>query len=93
MDIPDSVRQKIELFSETGRVFRKNEELFAENSWVQVMMGQGLIPTGYHPIVDKMRDEERAKFFGQIQAGIQNTVGTLPHHEDFVRQYCGAPKQ
>src|SRR3546814_5436823 len=30
MPIPDTLAQKIELFRETGRVFRKNEELFAE---------------------------------------------------------------
>ncbi|MEY4671264.1 MAG: hypothetical protein RLZZ415_1143, partial [Pseudomonadota bacterium] len=41
LPMPDSLAQKIELFRETGRVFRKNEELFVENSWVQVMMGQG----------------------------------------------------
>ena len=90
MDIPDSVRQKIELFRETGRVFRKNEELFAENSWVQVMMGQGLMPKAYHTIVDKMRDEELEHFLGRIQSNITKTVSTLPHHEDYVRQYCVA---
>src|SRR3546814_21096416 len=41
MPIPDPLAQKIELFPETGRVFRKHEDLFAENRWVQVMMGQG----------------------------------------------------
>ncbi len=40
MDIPDSLAQKIGLFRETGRVFRRNDELFAENSWIQVMLGQ-----------------------------------------------------
>ncbi len=44
MPIPDTLEQKIELFRETGRVFRKNEELFVENSWLQVMMGQGSCP-------------------------------------------------
>ncbi|MFZ1737818.1 tryptophan halogenase family protein, partial [Sphingorhabdus sp.] len=58
MEIPDSLTQKIELFRETGRVFRKNEELFAENSWVQVMMGQGIMPKAYHPIATKLSDKE-----------------------------------
>ena len=58
MPVPDSLQQKIELFRETGRVFRKYEELFAENSWVQVMMGQGIEPQSYHPIADKLRDDE-----------------------------------
>lgn len=42
--IPDTLAQKIELFREAGRVFRKNVELFAENSRVQVMMSQGIMP-------------------------------------------------
>ncbi|RZI55755.1 MAG: tryptophan 7-halogenase, partial [Zymomonas sp.] len=53
MTIPDTLTQKIELFRETGRVFRKNEELFAENSWIQVMMGQGIMPASYHPVATK----------------------------------------
>src|SRR3546814_7826993 len=60
MPIPDTLAQKIELFRETGRVFRKNEELFAENSWVQVMMGQGIEPQSWHPIAEKLRDDELA---------------------------------
>src|SRR3546814_8095899 len=59
MPIPDTLAQKIELFRETGRVFRKNEELFAENSWVQVMMGQGIEPQSWHPIAEKLRSEEQ----------------------------------
>ena len=51
--LTDSLNQKIELFRETGRVFRQNEELFAENSWIQVMMGQGIMPVSHHPIASK----------------------------------------
>lgn len=90
MDVPDSVKQKIDLFSKTGRVFRKNEELFAENSWIQVMMGQGLMPQSHHPLADKMSDEELTYFLGQIKKSISFTADKLPPHEDFVRQYCGA---
>ncbi len=89
MDIPDSVQQKIKLFKDTGRVFRKNEELFAENSWIQVMMGQGIIPEAYHPIADKMTDDELTRFLRKIQDNITQTVSKLPQHSDYVRQYCG----
>lgn len=89
MDIPDSVRQKMDLFARTGRVFRKNEELFAENSWIQVMMGQGLIPQSYHPLADKMTDEELTYFLGQIKKSVAFTAEKLPPHQDYVRQYCG----
>ncbi|MGY4397154.1 tryptophan halogenase [Sphingomonas sp. UYAg733] len=90
MDIPDTLAQKIELFRETGRVFRKNEELFAENSWVQVMMGQGIIPQAYHPIAEKLRDEELERLLSMIRDDVTRTVAGLPEHGAYVARYCGA---
>ncbi len=90
MVIPDSLTQKIELFRETGRVFRKNDELFAENSWIQVMMGQGIMPRAYHPIVTKMRDEELDRFLATLRLNVSKTVAALPQHQAYVARYCGA---
>ena len=90
MAIPDSLTQKIELFRETGRVFRRNEELFAENSWVQVMMGQGIMPRSYHPIATKLSDEEMTKLLSTIRDNVARTVAGLPDHEAYVARYCGA---
>jgi len=90
MEVPDSLAQKIALFRESGRVFRKNDELFAENSWVQVMLGQGLTPKSHHPLADKMSDEELTYFLDQIRKDVAKVAGQLPPHSDYVRQYCGA---
>jgi tryptophan halogenase len=89
MPVPDSLAQKIELFRETGRVFRRNEELFAENSWVQVMMGQGIVPRAHHPIAAKLRDDELAKFLSTLRENVARTVAGLPAHGDYVAHYCG----
>ena len=89
MPIPESLEQKIELFRETGRVFRKNEELFVENSWVQVMMGQGITPQSYHPIAKKLSDEELTRLLGTIRDMVAGTVKSLPEHSAYVSQYCG----
>ena len=90
MEIPASLEHKIELFRETGRVFRKNEELFAENSWVQVMMGQGINPQSHHPVAAKLRDEELAHLLGSLREQVSRTVAALPSHGDYVARYCGA---
>jgi tryptophan halogenase len=90
MEIPDSLTQKIELFRETGRVFRKNEELFAENSWVQVMMGQGIMPQTYHPVATKLSDEELEKLLTGLRESVANTVADLPGHQSYVARYCGS---
>ncbi|MFN3458293.1 MAG: tryptophan 7-halogenase, partial [Novosphingobium sp.] len=85
-----SLEHKIELFRETGRVFRKNEELFAENSWVQVMMGQGINPQSHHPVAAKLRDEELKHLLGSLREQVSRTVAALPSHGDYVARYCGA---
>lgn len=90
MPIPDTLRQKIDLFRETGRVFRKNEELFAENSWVQVMMGQGIMPRAHHPIAEKLRDEELARLLKGLRDDVARTVASLPEHAAYVARYCGS---
>ena len=74
MKIPESLQHRIDLFKETGRVFKVPHELFGENSWIQVMLGQGLMPEQYHPIVDEMTDEELRL--------------SLIHISEPTRQYC-----
>jgi tryptophan halogenase len=92
MEIPDSLAHKMELFRETGVVFRRNEELFVENSWVQVMMGQGITPASYHPIATKLSDEELAKLLGTIRSNVAQTVAGLPDHQSYVAGYCGSAR-
>ncbi|WP_144098341.1 tryptophan halogenase family protein [Croceicoccus sediminis] len=90
MEIPDTLDHKIELFRETGRVFRTNEELFAENSWVQVMMGQGITPQSHHPIAGKLSDGELDHLLRGLREGVTKTVAGLPQHGEYVARYCAA---
>ncbi len=90
LPMPDSLEQKIELFRETGRVFRKNEELFVENSWVQVMMGQGIMPQSYHPIATRLRADELDKFLTMLRESVSRTVAGLPDHQTYIARYCAA---
>lgn len=90
MEIPESLKHRIDLFRETGRVFRVPTELFAENSWIQVMLGQGIVPEQYHPVVDMMGRDELQRFLGDIKSGVENTVAQLPTHQVYIDQYCKA---
>lgn len=91
MPIPDSLAHRLELFEETGRVFRKNNELF-DDSWMQVMIGQGLIPKTYHPIVNNMSDAELGRFLATIKDTEEQKVAGLPSHEQFIQHFCAAAK-
>ena len=92
MEIPETLAHRIELFRKTGRVFRIPNELFAENSWIQVMLGQGIEPEQYHRVVDVMGDEELDKFLRQIKSNVDSTVSGFPDHQAYVEQYCKSAK-
>jgi tryptophan 7-halogenase len=93
LNLPATLAHRINLFRETGRVFRVPNELFTENSWIQVMLGQGLMPQQHHQTADLMGEAELAQFLGDIRSNIQKTVAQLPSHQQYVRQYCPAPME
>ena len=91
MDIPQTLAHRLQMFSETGRVFRANDQLFAENSWTQVMLGQGLLPRTYHPVADMMSETEVRDFLAHISDNVQRTVAKLPTHQAYLDRYCRSP--
>lgn len=90
MEIPDSLAHKIELFRANGHVFRDNLELFEEQSWLSVMLGQGIQPGGFHPFVNNISDAELSGFMKQVRTSVANIVNQQPAHGDYLEKYCKA---
>ena len=85
MEIPDSLRHKMQLFQSHGRLFNETDELFAQGNWFQVMHGQGLAPTGYHPIVDVLEVGDIRAYMGGLRHAIERCVEWMPVHDEFIR--------
>jgi tryptophan halogenase len=92
MEIPSTLRHRIDLFRETGTVFHVPGELFGENSWIQVMMGQGILPKRYHPTADVLSPDDLKRFLDGIRHNVLGNVQRMPAHMDYLRSYCPAPK-
>ena len=90
MEVPESLSRRIELFQTNGRIFREGHELFFDGSWTRVMTGQGLMPRGYHPIVDMMSDQELNAFLRDIKGSHKNAVSRMGSHQEFLGKYCPA---
>lgn len=90
MAIPDSLQNKIDLFKSNGRVFRDGVEMFSEISWVEVMMGQGIIPKNYHPLVDTLENERLESFMHNVKTTIAKCVEVMPLHSDYIKEHCAA---
>ena len=87
MPIPDSLAQRMALFENSGRVFKPQDDVFSENSWVQVMLGQGLKPKGYHNIADAMSSQQLSAYLASTAEQVAKKLQTMPKHDEFIRRY------
>ena len=90
MDIPDTLRRKLELFKAHGRVVRENEELFTPIGWQQVMHGQGIRPRGHNPLADLLGEKELIEFLGNIENVVGKCVDVMPSHKEFIEAVAAA---
>jgi tryptophan halogenase len=91
MDVPDTLRETIALFRSDGRYFRNGEDFFALPSWVQVMLGQRIVPQGYHPMVDEMPEEKLFDHVETMRAMLAHAVASMPTNEEWIERYWKAP--
>jgi tryptophan halogenase len=92
MDIPDTLQQKLDNFSSAGRVIKVADELFAEESWIQVLIGQGLVPDSYDPAVDIRSEADILAYLGNIEGVISKCADLVPDHAAYIAQNCKAPE-
>lgn len=91
MPIPDSLAARIALFREAAMAHQGPDELFRIDSWVQVMMGQGIEPEGYHHIARTMPPEQLSEALGNLRQEIAARLAPMPSHQEFLRRYAPAP--
>ena len=89
MDLPESLKRKIELWRAKARSFRDEAELFPTTSWVAVMLGQGIEPESYDPIADALDENKVAGALDQIRQAIRQTAERLPSHGEFIAHISG----
>ena len=90
MDVPDSLRHKIEMFRHRGYIDIYRYGLFAPPSWIAVFMGQGLKPEGYEPFADNLPLDKAVANMEALRSEIERRVQLMPQHAQFVADFCPA---
>ena len=78
------LRERLALFRETGRIMRVGDELFAEASWLAVMLGQGIAPEAYSPLADLVPEKELAEIMAMLRNTTAQAVASLPAQDAFI---------
>jgi tryptophan halogenase len=87
MSVPDSLKDRLELFANGGLFFLDRDECFTEASWVQVLIGQGLHIEGYDMLCDQQSPQWVAEYLGKLVAFHADACRRMPSHADFIAGY------
>ena len=91
MDIPDTLRRKLDLYRAHGRLVRDADELFAEAGWLQVFEGQGVRPQRDHPLAALREADDVAAYLAGVREVVGNCVEALPDHGAYLDRLLSRP--
>lgn len=88
MELPEPLRQRIDIYLENGRLYRHDNELFGENSWFAVFEGQNFRPKRYHPIINYMSDEMLDRRMTEIRRAMNKCLEKFEDHHTYLHKLC-----
>ena len=88
MEIPERITRKIELFRSSGTLNQDQLDIFLEPSWLQVMLGQGIMPQDYHPLADSLTDEQLIDKLKNTHKTKMQPMDQIPGHDEFLQMFC-----
>ncbi len=88
MDIPESLKYRINLFHQSGRVAFQDRELFVDSNWLSVYIGQGIFPRRYDPLADMLPIESVRTHMQRLRGSIHQTAEAMPTHAGYIAQNC-----
>jgi len=91
MRLPDSLAHKIALFEACAAAPDYKYGLFSRDSWLAVLIGQGVVPRGYNRLADRLPADELSTRLRDLRRRIRANVDAMTDHAGFVAAYCPAP--
>ncbi|MBB4085899.1 tryptophan halogenase [Sphingomonas carotinifaciens] len=85
MDIPDTLKLKIDHFRAHGRLVAREMDLFGPASWLAVHIGQGNWPAALDPLIAYAGEPaESVRFVERLAEAIARGAETMPEHAAFI---------
>ena len=88
MDLPDTLAAKIDQFKAAAFIHREHEELFTPEGWMQVFIGQGVMPNAYSPLADTISESALAAMLRRISSQQEAVAARMPDHGRFLAARC-----
>ncbi|WP_294261879.1 tryptophan halogenase family protein [uncultured Sphingomonas sp.] len=87
MDVPDTLKLKLDHFRRHGRLVAREMDLFAPPSWLAVHIGQLNFPDGLDPLLDHRSVDARG-WLAKLRAAMAAEAARVPTHAEFIERNC-----
>ncbi len=91
IELPESLKERLELFGSYGRIVVDKDELFTVQSWLYLLIGQDVQPSGYDPLAERLSAQAAQRALDEIRGVVARCAENMPSHQDFIAQHCAAP--
>jgi tryptophan halogenase len=88
MDVQDNLKAKMALFRSSGRIMPDADELFDARGWIQVMVGQDVMPESWHPVADQVPEARLREFLDGLERAHTAEVSRMPDHAAFIAKFA-----
>ena len=90
MPIPDTLQYRIDHFRSSGRLLSTGVELFQNQNWLAILVGQFVMPERYHPLLDqRTKVDGKARLEG-LRRVMRQAAEAMPDHRDYLNRHCRA---
>jgi tryptophan halogenase len=83
MPLPESLRQRVELYRKTGRVRWRSGELFTDVSWFYIFEGLGTRPEAYDPLLDVVSPGKLKEILAAMASSTAALRSAAPLHDSY----------
>ena len=90
MEVPDGLARRMDIYRENARLYRHDNELFSETSWLAVMHGQNIRPRSFHPIAANLPQAELEERMDRIATVMRTCASRMPTHQQYIDANCRA---
>jgi tryptophan halogenase len=93
MPLPDSLVHKLSLFRSRAALPNYQYGLFARDSWLSVLVGQGISPAGHDRLADAHDLAALEERLSEFRQRIRSNVDAMPTHAEFIADYCQSEEE
>jgi tryptophan halogenase len=85
MTVPDSLRERLEIYQGTGRIRIRSGELFTDLSWFYIFEGLGVRPNGHDPLLDVVPEGKLSEILASLAHATRTVVEAAPAHDSYFQ--------